>query len=218
MASIEHVALTHMHWDHILGYPGFVWASWSAGRKRLRTIGPDGTEDMHERLLENYFHDQAQWATTVGYEPSGWDDVEVRDIGAGWSVELDGCVIDAAAVVHPPMVALAYRFTFGGRRLVISGDCAACDELVSLARSVDLLVADACAAAPALLPEPVRASLVSRLRGFHATPEECVEMATAAGVGHLVLTHLRKDVEPDIDDHQLGVDVTVGSDLQSFVV
>lgn len=27
LREVHNVALTHMHWDHILGYPAFVWGS-----------------------------------------------------------------------------------------------------------------------------------------------------------------------------------------------
>ncbi|MDG2114976.1 MAG: MBL fold metallo-hydrolase, partial [Actinomycetota bacterium] len=130
LGGIEHLALTHMHWDHILGYPGFVWGSWIAGRSKLRTWGPAGTDEMHHRLLKSYYDEQAEWAIDLGFSVNGWHDMEVSDVAPGWSTELDGCVISAGAVVHPPMAALAFKFSYGGRSLVISGDTAACDELV----------------------------------------------------------------------------------------
>ena len=52
--TLHNVALTHMHWDHILGYPAFVWGSWNAGRLKLDVTGPLGTEAMHEQLVESY--------------------------------------------------------------------------------------------------------------------------------------------------------------------
>lgn len=167
-AAIEHVALTHMHWDHILGYPAFVWGSWIGGRRRLHTFGPTGTVEMHERLLESYYRDQALWAIDVGFHPDGWHATTVEDVAAGWSAEIDGCVVSAGDVVHPPMSAVAFRFDYEGKSIVISGDTAACPELVEFSRGADVLVVDACAVtpSPSLPPGADRtASRVSRLTG-----------------------------------------------------
>ena len=32
VAAVQQIFLTHLHWDHILGYAGLVWGGWSAGR------------------------------------------------------------------------------------------------------------------------------------------------------------------------------------------
>jgi ribonuclease BN (tRNA processing enzyme) len=84
LADVKHVALTHLHWDHVLGYPAFVWGSWCAGRSRLRVVGPAGTADMHRRLVEEPYREQAEWAIDLGFRRAGWDDVVVDDVGAGW--------------------------------------------------------------------------------------------------------------------------------------
>jgi ribonuclease Z len=215
--SVAHVALTHMHWDHILGYPGFVWGSWIGGRKALQTWGPRGTIEMHDRLVESYYRDQAEWAIDIGFSPEGWHDMTVTDVEPGWSTELDGCVISAGAVVHPPMEAVAFRFSYGGRSLVISGDTAACDELVDFSVSTDLLVVDACAATPPESASPARRALIERLHGFHASPQECVDMARAAGVGHVVLTHHLPDAQPSFEANGYDGQISVGEDLATFV-
>lgn len=216
LAEVEHVALTHMHWDHILGYPAFVWGSWTAGRSRLHTVGPAGTADMHRRLVADYYADQADWAIDLGYPASGWRDVVVDDVAAGWSTELDGCIVSAGAVVHPPMAALAYRFEFEGRSLVISGDTAYCDELVGFASAADVLVVDACAAPPPPGATERRRAIISRLREFHASPDECVTMAAAASVGHVVLTHHLPDIVPAFERGGFDGRVTIGADLMTI--
>lgn len=216
LADVERVALTHLHWDHILGYPAFVWGSWCAGRTSMRVIGPTGTADMHERLVERYYREQAEWAIDLGFSRAGWDDVDVSDIEQGWSIEHDGCVIESGAVVHPPMASIGYRFSYDGRSLVISGDTARCDELVELARGADLLVADACAA-PFPDAAPARQAVIERLHGFHASPQDCIDMAASAGVGRVVLTHHLPEAGCDVDDSEYGGDVLIGNDLDVIV-
>lgn len=213
LGAVEHVALTHMHWDHILGYPAFVWGSWTAGRSRLTTFGPAGTAQMHRRLVTDFYDDQASWAIDLGYPAEGWRDVEVHDVEPGWSTTIDGCRVIAGAVVHPPMAAVAYRFEHDGRSLVISGDTAACRELVEFSAHADMLVVDACAA-PAPGSAPLRRQqIIGRLRRYHASPDECVTMAHDAGVGHVVLTHHLPDVTPTFERGPFTGDVTIGEDL-----
>lgn len=216
--SIEHVAITHLHWDHVLGYPAFVWGSWVGGRDRLSVWGPEGTADMHRRLVREFYDEQAEWAIELGYRPGGWRDTVVTDVAPGWRTEVDGCLIEAGPVVHPPMTAVAYRFTFGGRSLVVSGDTAACDELVAFSREADLLVVDACAADPPRDAAPARRELITRLRRFHASPQQCVDMASAAGVGAVVLTHHLPEADIRVDVGGYTGTVHVGADLDRYTV
>ena len=215
---IEHVVLTHLHWDHVLGYPAFVWGSWMGGRASLRTWGPHGSADMHRRLVTSFYDDQAEWAIDLGFRPDGWHDMVAADVEPGWSIELDGCLIEAGAVFHPPMHALGYRFTYGGRSVVLSGDTAACDELVTFSRDADLLVVDACAVDPPPELAPRRRELIGRLRRFHASPQECVDMAAAAHVGAVVLTHHLPEATIDVDTTGYDGDVHIGDDLDRYVV
>jgi ribonuclease BN (tRNA processing enzyme) len=213
LETVHNVALTHMHWDHILGYPAFVWGSWSAGRQRLAVTGPAGTAAMHDQLVERYYRDQAEWAIGLGYPRAGFDDVEVRDVAEGWSETVDGCLVEAGPVHHPPMDALAFRFTWRGRSLVISGDTARCDAFVAFARGADVMVVDACAAMPPGDIPPARRRIFQRLHEFHASPQDCVDMAAAAGAGKVVLTHHLPGAVPAFDASGYAGDAVVGADL-----
>jgi ribonuclease BN (tRNA processing enzyme) len=216
--AVEHVAITHLHWDHVLGYPAFVWGSWMGGRSSLQVWGPTGTADMHHRLVADFYRDQAAWAIDLGFSAEGWHETNVVDIGPGWSAELDGCTIEAGAVVHPPMAALAYRFTFDGRSVVISGDTAACEELVQFSRRADLLVVDACAADPPDDASPQRQDLIRRLRRFHASPQQCIAMAVRADAAAVVLTHHLPEADLRVDRQGYGGAIHVGADLDRYVV
>ena len=211
--QINHVALTHMHWDHILGYPAFVWGSWNMGRDRLAVVGPIGTEQMHHQLVESYYRDQAEWAMQLGFPRAGFDDIEVRDIGVGWSEAIDGCVIEAGAVLHPPMDAVAYRFSFQGRRLIVTGDTVKCPELIEFARGADVLVIDACAYQPTDDTPPERKRILERLHEFHCSPQDCVDIAATCGVSTVVLTHHLPGVNPVVDTSGYKGRVIVGNDL-----
>jgi ribonuclease BN (tRNA processing enzyme) len=172
---------------------------------------------MHRRLVEEPYRPQAEWAIGLGFVRSGWDDVRVTDVDPGWSVELDGCLVEAAAVVHPPMASLAFRFSYAGRSLVISGDTVRCDELLELARDADVLVMDACAApAPPDAP-PARRAVIERLHEFHASPQDCVDLAAEAGVARVVLTHHLPGALVEVETSRYAGEVVIGQDLDVVV-
>lgn len=218
LREVELVLLSHMHWDHILGYPAFVWGSWTQGRTKLEVFGPEGTAAMHAQLVEAFYRDQAEWAINLGYDRRGWDAIDVREVSPGWSSVVDGCRIEAGIVVHPPMASLAYRFTFDQRSVVISGDTARCQELIDFSRGADMLVVDACAAPPPEGSSPARAALIRRLHEFHASPQDGVDMANAAGVKTVVLTHHLPEVTPSVDVSGYSGTVVIGQDLQTITV
>jgi len=213
LEGVHNVALTHMHWDHILGYPAFVWGSWNAGRLKLSVTGPLGTADMHHSLVESYYREQAEWAIDLGFPRSGFDDVTVRDVPVGWSDTIDGCLVAAGPVYHPPMHALAFRFSYQGRTLVVTGDTAMCDELIAFCQGVDVLVIDACAAKPSDDLAPQRRRIIERLHEFHASPQDCIDIAAMAKVSKVVLTHHLPGAEPDFDASNYTGEVVVGNDL-----
>lgn len=212
-AAIDHVLLTHLHWDHILGYPAFVWGSWTMGRRSLRVWGPPGTGAMHDHLVAGYYVDQATWSMELGFNRSGWEDIEVSEVAPHDTIELGGCTVTVGKVIHPPMQALAYRFDHAGRSVVISGDTARCDQLVELARGADVMVVDACAAPPPPGSSPARVELIGRLHRYHASPTEAIQMGRAAGVGTIVLTHHLPGVA---FGENLGDDVVVAEDLVTY--
>jgi ribonuclease BN (tRNA processing enzyme) len=90
----------------------------------------------------------------------------------------------------------AYRFDTAHGSVVFSGDTAASDNLVKLARSADILVHEAIDPAwvsRTVGPKPWDArqqALAKHLLEAHATPREVGEIATRAGVHRLVLSHL----------------------------
>jgi ribonuclease Z len=90
----------------------------------------------------------------------------------GDSVEIDGRVVSAADVVGAPRP---------GRRVVYSGDTRPCRATVEIARNADLLIHDATFGDE----EADRAR-----ETWHSTAREAGEVARAAGVVKLVLTHI----------------------------
>lgn len=168
---------THMHWDHIQGFPFFA-----------PLFRPDATFTMvaaprDAMGLEAVLAAQMARPTfPVGLDiiPARLEFVEVPEAGALRFGELE---VRWCPVQHPGGCT-AWRLDHQGTSVVFTGDLECEGQvpagLVTLARGADLLIMDA-----QYLPEEI----ASR-RGFgHSTPAEAAAVACAGGVGHLVLTH-----------------------------
>ena len=100
-------------------------------------------------------------------------------------VDVPGSVVGAAvsfAEARHGVPAISVRLESEGRSLVYSGDTAPNPGLLDLAGGADVLLCEATAA-------------VGPVDG-HMGADEAGELARRAGVGRLVLTHLREGVEP----------------------
>jgi ribonuclease BN (tRNA processing enzyme) len=112
----------------------------------------------------------------------------------GLVMQDDNVKVTAARVEHPLVRdAFAYRFDALDRSIVISGDTQRSDNLVRLARGADVLVHEALwvPAVDWLVGlNPNATTLKKHIINSHTPVEEVGEVAAAAGVKTLVLSHL----------------------------
>ena len=216
---------THLHSDHMLGYPDLIFTSWVMGRREaLESYGPPGLRRMTSLLLEAFSEDID--IRINGYErgvPGGYR-VNVHEIEAGFRYEKDGVVITAVPVRHGTWKhAFGYRIQAAGRTIVISGDCAPSEALVEAARGCDVLVHEVYPATR--LAEEARPGgefWPIYMRTFHTSDVEVGRIAATANVKLLVLHHI---VRMGGTDEELiaGVrrggftgQVVIGRDLDRF--
>jgi ribonuclease Z len=201
--------LTHYHSDHIDGLGELGLLRWVGGGHRdpLPLYGPEGLSEVAEGFERAYQFDARyrvahHGAATVPPEGAGFAPHPFAAPAKGESVELwnrDGAVVRAFRVEHEPVVpAVGYRFDYGGRSLVVSGDTKKSDNLLAQARGVDLIVHEA------LSPKLVGilhdaaesagnrglAKIMSDIPDYHTTPVQAGELAQAAGVRHLLFYHV----------------------------
>lgn len=86
--GVNHLFVTHIHADHILGIPGLVRTMGLQGRTDPLTLyGPQGSR----RVLDNAVH--------LGVDRLPFR-VTIEEIGDGDAIEFDGWQVDAFSVVH----------------------------------------------------------------------------------------------------------------------
>jgi ribonuclease Z len=201
--------LTHFHSDHIDGLGEMAMLRWTgaAHDTPLPVYGPAGVEEVVDGFDRAYRQDAT-------YRTAHHGAVAVPPSGAGMTAhpfplpasgeapvvfEANGLRVTAFAVAHDPVrPAVGYRFEYGGRSALVSGDTAKSANLEAQARGVDLLVHEA------LAPQLVKhlhdaaeaagranlAKITNDILDYHTTPVEAAEIAKAAGAKHLLFYHV----------------------------
>lgn len=211
LEQIRHLFLTHLHTDHTHGLSQFLIGGWILGRRELHVYGAGRIHHLVDHLLTAYEDDLASRLTVR--EPAGLTDVDVRQVQAGTVLETDRFRVTAAPVQHV-LDCHGFRVDSDSGSVVISGDTSYCESLVELARGAHTLVHE-CFLGERNLPGPL-----NQITALHSTPEMAGRTAAEAGVQHLVLTHVTRDIDPD--DLILRAksvfdgEVTVAEDLQEF--
>ncbi|WP_455209558.1 MBL fold metallo-hydrolase [Kaarinaea lacus] len=145
---------------------------------------------------------------------------EISDLSPHVIYDKDGLVITAVGVNHGPVPSLAFRIDYNGKSIVYSGDTSSVGtHMISLSRDADLVIYDA--AITDTLP-----NRSPRDRAFfllHTTPSRMGQVATAANVKTLVLSHLTPNTEPNIGEMKKSIKaqgytgkIKVAEDLKVF--
>jgi len=193
--DVELVLFTHFHVDHSADFPAYIKGGFFTDRSTtLNVFGPSGNElvpsanDFVERLFSakngvwpylGSFIDPAApgrykvKATTV---PWSIEDLTVRKVYEGADFK-----ITAVPVHHGAFPALGYRVEAAGCALAFTGDMSGrLGRMPELARDADILVAH----------NAVPEDAVGVAALLHMKPSYIGELAAAAGVKKLLLTHL----------------------------
>ena len=140
---------------------------------------------MTEALLEAYREDIRIRIEGPERLPSTPGIVNAHDVVPGVVYEDDQVTVEAFAVPHGVWEhAYGYKFTSADRTIVISGDTGPFDGLAEIATGADVLIHEAYGTGGFNQRSPVN----QRYHGtFHTSGTKVGEIATAAGVGMVVL-------------------------------
>lgn len=194
--SVNHVFLTHHHFDHNVDFPCFALVRWDlcdGTEPPLKVYGPPPTGAFVEQLLGQNGAFFPDWHSRVsapvsisifknrgGVPPRPAPAFETQDVGPGKVEETASWSVTAARVHHlePTLESLAYRFDTDRGSIVFAGDCGDCPELRELAQNADTLVA------PCVLVGNAK-----RYYDVIMGTDEVREIAKSTGVRRVILTH-----------------------------
>ena len=227
LVSLRHIFLTHHHSDHNADFGNLILLAWTAGLStRVDAWAPPPLDRHWKAFLQMQAADintRIANEKRVPLSPL----VHVHELRGGGAVMADDNVKVTAAVVdhEPGLVSLAYRFDCRDRSIVMSGDTARSDALVSLARGADVLVHSAYLDRAAVDRLAARVGNATTLKTsilmYQTSAEDAGRVAQAAGVKTLVLSHLIPADDPAVTAEMWSAaaqstfrgTVIVGSDL-----
>lgn len=190
------VYLTNLLPLNTMGLDDLLFTGWLTPREApLRVVGPVGTRALVDGLEQAHAAGRDALAPALGL-PAAGGRIVVVEASDGYDEEIDGLRIEARALPGGPLPTLAWRFSNGSQRVVVSGSGWGREVLASFAGGADVLVHEA-AYLPTLeelegtgaeIPNPERLELEAKL---HTSIEEVGELATEAQVERLVLVRLR---------------------------
>lgn len=179
--DLEAIVLTHMHGDHVLGFPTLVMIAKNYEKTNLITyIHRDHVEDIKTLLR------------TVGVDYE--DVVLINSVKPGDSLYVGEFKLEFRESCHVQPT-LAVRVEVEGTCVVYSSDTAPCKSIVELARNCRVLVHEASGYDP-----------IAHIYG-HSTVEDALRVAVEAGIEKLILVHYYLEKPPLRARTYLGVDV-----------
>jgi ribonuclease BN (tRNA processing enzyme) len=173
--AVDAVLLSHLHADHCLDLCGYyVLRKYhpDGPRPRLPVYGPPGTAGRMARAYD------------LPEDPGMGLEFDFRTWTPGEAARIGPFTVQPVRVEHP-VDAYGLRVSAGGALLAYTGDTGRCDQLEAVARGADLLLAEASFHHEEDNPP-----------GVHLTGADCGELAGAAGVARLVLTHVPPWYDP----------------------
>jgi ribonuclease BN (tRNA processing enzyme) len=188
---ITRAFITHLHSDHTLGYPDFIFTPWVIGRDRpMDVYGPPGLQHMTDKIIEAWEQDiKVREESNQPNRLQGYN-VNVHEISPG-EIYHDGNIrVSAFAVRHGAWKhAYGYRFDASDRSVVISGDTSPAQSVVEACNGCDVLVHEVYSTA-GLNARPI--DWQAYHKAAHTSSLELAAIATRAKPKLLVLYHQLK--------------------------
>lgn len=217
--DIQGVFFTHLHSDHVVGFPDLWLTGWLTGQRiaPLKVWGPKGTKKMMSNLEKAFEFDiKARISDDTG-SPAGVV-INAEDIKEGVVFEKNGVKVTAFEVDHERVKpAFGYRIDYAGRSVVLSGDTRYSENLIRYSKGVDLLIHEV--VSPEVLTRmKFPAELAKTIIDYHTTPEQAGEIFSLVKPRMAIFSHIiqpnatERDIIPLTRRNYAGA-VDLGEDL-----
>jgi ribonuclease Z len=218
--KVDHVFLTHHHWDHIADLPVLVLGRWERSvlesangdplAAPLTIHGPPPTERIVSQLFGDGGIYEGDIKTRISVDmgqpiysgvgattPYGTPIPKARDLEPGVVLENPMLTVTAAEAQHtqPYLRSFAYRVDCSAGSVVFSGDTAPCEEVVELSRGADLLLHEGA------MSEETRQR--GAMQTVHSSPATVGQVASEARVKKLVIVH--HHLEPSDEEARMRI-------------
>jgi len=210
MRDVTAVFFTHLHSDHIVGFPDLWLTGWlphpAFGQRTepMHGYGPVGSRQMILHLEQAYRADIRIRIVDEKLPPSGAA-IIAKEIREGVVYEKSGVRVTAFNVDHGEFIkpAFGYRIDYQGRSVVLSGDTRFSENLIRFSKGTDVLFHEVAAAKAENLKTSPSAR---RIIGHHTTPEDAGRVFQRVRPKLAVYTHIvllstdSKIAAPTVDD------------------
>jgi len=243
---VKGLFISHLHFDHTGGVLALLGLRLQLNApETLDIYGPPGTGKFIEGLLEGM---APAMDAAYGLPGQTWPSkLNVMELVHGSTVELAGASVKVAENTHyiiegndqsdlpheEGYVSLSYRFDLANRSIVYTGDTGPSRAVTELAANAAILVSEMMDVPLVLedikrtrpnMPPQMLAGVSAHLNPHHLTPQQVGELAAAANVKELVITHFVPSVTSPIDERKyrnmirehFDGEVIFASDLDRF--
>ena len=210
LTAVDHLLITHLHFDHTISAPGLWLTGWLFGRKTpMNVFGPTGTASMMDNFVAAYDWD-VRYRTIVGVHKEG-SQLNTTEVVPGVFFDQDGLKITAFNVEHMPInietgdtlglegATLGYRIDYKGRSVLFSGDTRSTpsSEIIPMGKGVDVLIHETQVPARGNSPEAILANVSLSV---HSTPAQAAYVFAQTRPRLAVYSHI---IPPEITSEEL---------------